>query len=305
MNQNYTIIKNQIKKFCFEKLKNNQEPLERFEKLVNSNTTMIENAVKPELISGAIIYSYLREYKLNGRGGITTKELAEYFKVKPQAITSKVFDVDCIVNRSAIFPEDEIEYEFIDIDRYEINEEYFDFLESSDADDFKKSEKILLSFIKKDPYFFDPYNVLHEYYLEQDQISKAFNIMAKGYEKAMEMILDNNGNFPTSMSWLYIENRHIIRLLYDFACMMWTNGDTENALTILRPLLKSNPTDNIGARYVIAAILDKIPSFYHFSEMFDDGTGYLNWEDQEQWFIKVATKHKKEFGWWFKEVEEF
>jgi len=305
MNKNYEIIKNQIKRFCFEKLKNNQEPLERFEKLANSSTTMIENAVKPQLISGAIIFSYLREYGLNGRGGITTKQLAEYFEVKPQAITSKVFDVDCIVNRSAIFPEDEIEYEFIDIERYEISEEYFDFLESSDADDFKKSEKILLSFIKKDPYFFDPYNVLHEYYLEQNMIEKAFDIMAKGYEKAMGIILDKYGNFPTSMPWGYIENRHIIRLLYDFACMMWSNGDNENALTILRPLLKSNPTDNIGARYIIAAILDKIPSIYHLSEMFDKEDGYLDWEKQEEWFVKVVKKNKKEFEWWFKEVDEF
>lgn len=40
---NLKLIKQQIRKFCFEKLKNNQEPLIRFEKLVNSNATMIEN----------------------------------------------------------------------------------------------------------------------------------------------------------------------------------------------------------------------------------------------------------------------
>ena len=96
---NHELIKKQIKRFCFEKLKNNQAPLERFEKLVNSSSNMIENAVKPEIISGAIIFSYLREHKLNGRDGITTKHLADYFGVKPQAITSKVFDVDCIVSR--------------------------------------------------------------------------------------------------------------------------------------------------------------------------------------------------------------
>lgn len=46
---NHELIKKQIKRFCFEKLKNNQAPLERFEKLVNSSSNMIENAVKPGL----------------------------------------------------------------------------------------------------------------------------------------------------------------------------------------------------------------------------------------------------------------
>ncbi len=49
---------------------------------------MIQNALKPELISAAIVYSYLRENKLNGKGGITIKDLASYFDVKPQAVTS-------------------------------------------------------------------------------------------------------------------------------------------------------------------------------------------------------------------------
>ena len=121
MDDNYKTIELQIKRFCFEKLKNNQKPLDRFYKLASSSNTMINNAVKPELVSGAIIYSYLREHGLNGRGGISTKYIADYFGVKSQSITSKVFEVDCVVNRSAIFPEDDVEeYEFIDIERFEI-----------------------------------------------------------------------------------------------------------------------------------------------------------------------------------------
>jgi len=142
MNENYEKIKQQIKRYSFEKLKNNKQPLQYLEELQDKNSTMIENAVKPELISGAIIYSYLRRNKLNGKDGITIKDLAEYFNVGKQGISSKVFDVDCIINRAAIFPEDE-KYEFIDIDRYEISEEYYEFLEDPVADDYIKSEKIL------------------------------------------------------------------------------------------------------------------------------------------------------------------
>ncbi len=148
MNNNYQIIKTQIRKFCFEKLKNNQKPLDRFETLNRKNNRMIQDVQKPQLLSAAVIYSYLRENGLNGKGGITTKDLAEYFEIKPQAVTSKVFDVDCIINPSAIFPEkDDGYYEFIDNDRFQVSEEYYKFLESSEANDYNKSEKILLSLI--------------------------------------------------------------------------------------------------------------------------------------------------------------
>lgn len=291
---NHDLIQHQIKRFCFEKLKNNQEPLERFETLVNSNSNMIENAVKPQLISAAIIFSYLREHKLNGRGGITTKQLAEYFEVKPQAITSKVFDVDCIVNRSAIFPEDLNEpYEFIDIDRFEVSEEYYEFLESPEADDYKKSEKILLKLIKQDPDFFDTYTVLHEYYLNSGKGTKAYNLMAKGYERAMGLLLNKNGRYPTSLPWGYVENRHIIRILFNFAALLWLNSDTKNALDIFNRLLKTDPDDNIGARYMIVAIHEGIKSLFEFEEMFNDENGNWDWQAQEKWFWKFQVSMKK------------
>ena len=58
METNYEKIKYQIKRYSFEKLKNNKLPLEYFEELYNTKPTMIQNAVKPELISAAVIYSY-------------------------------------------------------------------------------------------------------------------------------------------------------------------------------------------------------------------------------------------------------
>jgi tetratricopeptide (TPR) repeat protein len=290
MKTNYEKIKHQIKRYSFEKLKNNKLPLEYFEELYNTKPTMIQNAVKPELISAAVIYSYLRRNNLNGRDGITTKDLASYFGVGTQGITSKVFDVDCIINKTAIFPEDE-EYEFIDIDRFEIHEIYYDFLEDPIADDYRKSEKILKNMIKQDPYFFDPYTVLHEYYLNENKVQKAFNLMSKGYKNAIELIT-KNGKFPDILRWGFIENRHIIRVIFNFATLLWQADKKEEALDILTKLLKSNPEDNIGARYSILAILEGFESQEHLEEEFDEGDGYLDWQKQEEWFAKNAKKYK-------------
>ena len=108
----------------------------------------------------------------------------------------------------------------------------------------------------------------------------------------MRLVLDENGKFPTSLPWLYMENRHIIRVMFNFALLLWLNSDTKNALVILNRLLKSNPNDNIGARYMIVAILDGIKSNYELEKMFDNGSGYINWEAQEKWFLKAAKKYK-------------
>jgi len=256
---------------------------------------MIENAVKTELISGAIIYSYLRRNDLNGKGGITIKDLAQYFNVGKQGITSKVFDVDCIINRTAIFPKDE-EYEFIDIDRFEISEEYYEFLEDPVADDYKKSEKILKNMIKQDPYFFDPYTVLHEYYLNENKAQQAFNLMLEGYQKAKELI-EKNGKFPNSLKWGFIENRHIIRVIFNFAILLWSSNKKNDALEILQKLLKSNPDDNVGARFSILAILKGFKSQEDLEKQFDEGDGYIDWESQEKWFIDNYRKYK-EFAKW-------
>ena len=298
MNENYKIIKNQITRFSFEKLQNNQAPMERLEELYEKNKTMIHDALKPEHISAAVIYSFLREHKLNRKGGITIQQLAEYFDVKPQAVTSNVFDVDCIINRTAIFPEDNGYYEFIDEGRFESSEAYYEFLESTDSNDYKKSEKILLDLIKKDPYFLDTYTSLHEYYLENNQGSKAFDIMFKAHNKAISLIINKNEKFPDSLPWRSIENRHIIRAMFHFAAILWLNRDTKNALLIFQMLLKSDSNDNIGVRYMIVAMCEKVKSLYHFKEKFES-----DWQAQEEWFVKAVQKHKNVIGWWL-ELDE-
>ncbi len=289
---NYTQIKKDLQRYCFEKLKNNKQPMNYLEELNDKNSTMIENAVKPKLITAAIIYSYLRRNKLNGKNGIMIKDLAEYFNVGKQGISSKVFDVDCIINRIAIFPEDE-KYEFIDIDRFEISEEYYEFLEDPVADDYIKSEKILKKMIKQDPYFFDPYTVLHEYYLNENKMQKAYNLMLKGYKNATELI-EKDGKFPDILRWGFIENRHIIRVIFNFATLLWLADKKDDALEILLKLLKSNLDDNVGARYSILAILEGLESQEHLEELFDSGDGYSDWEKQEKWFVKNAKKYAKQ-----------
>lgn len=303
MTNNYKTIEHQLRKYSFEFLKVSQEPLNMFETLNETNPQMIIDAQKPNLLAAAIIYTYLKRNSLNGRGGITAKAVGEYFRVKPTAITQKTFDVEFrLYGMKDRLSKDE-KYEFIDRDRFEVNELYWEFLESPEADDVKKSIKALKSMIKKDANFFDPYITLHEYYLMDRDFKNAIKIIEQGFKRAIDLI-DNNGRFPDELPWGFMENRHIIRMIFNFAMFIWANDDKELALKMFMELLKSNHNDNIGARYSIVAILEGFNSQEEYEEQFEskDGMG-LEYEALEGWFYKSAEKHKDVIGWWL-DLEE-
>ena len=163
----------------------------------------------------------------------------------------------------------------------------------------KKSIKALKAMIKKDKNFFDPYITLYEYYLMDRDFKNAIKIMEQGFQRAIDLI-DKDGKFPDILNWGFIENRHIIRMIFNFAIFIWANDDDkEIALNIFMELLKSNPNDNIGARYSIVAILEGFESQDALEEKFEskDGMG-MDGMALERWFNKAAQKHIDIIGWW-------
>lgn len=195
-------------------------------------------------------------------------------------------------------------YEFIDdADRYEVQTVYWDFLESAEEDP-KKAIKALKKMIKQDANFFDPYITLSEYYAISGDHQESFNILKTGYELAMKMVL-KRGKFPDKLSWLFTENRHIIRIMYNYALKMWEIGEKSEALRVLQQLLASNTNDNIGARYAILALLKGYEDYEAWEEEFESADGYgLDAMGVEKWFNKFAQKYPEELGWWFDEVED-
>lgn len=304
MTDNYKTIEHQLRKYSFEFLKVSEEPLKMLEMLNDNNPHMITDAQKPNLLAASIIYIYLKQNNLNGRGGITAKDLGEYFGVKAPAISQKTFDVEFrLYGMKDYIAEDEV-YKFVDRDRFEVNELYWEFTESPEADDVKKSIKALKAMIKKDANYFDPYITLHEYYLMDGDVEKAIEIIEQGFKRAIDLI-DIDGRFPDELPWGFIENRHIIRMIFNFGMFVWANEDKDIALKIFMELLKSNHNDNIGARYSIVAILEGFNSQEAYEEQFESESGHgLEYMKVEEWFYKSAQKHKDVIGWWLDLEEE-
>jgi tetratricopeptide (TPR) repeat protein len=306
MSENYKTIEHQLRKYSFEFLKVNEEPLNMLLELHEIYPQIIENAQKANLLAAAIIYVFLKNNNMNGRGGITAKDVGKYFEVKSTAISSKASDVEFwLYDNHEYVLENDNANEFIDKDRFEVNELYWEFLESPEADDVKKSIKALKSMIKKDADYFDPYITLHEYYLMDGDFKNAIKIMEKGFKRAIDLI-DNNGKFPAELPWGFMENRHIIRMIFNFAMFIWANDDKDIALNIFMELLKSNHNDNVGARYSIVAILEGFDSQEEYEEQFESENGMgLEYEALEEWFEKSAIKYKDVIGWWLDLDEDF
>ncbi|MFN3467731.1 MAG: tetratricopeptide repeat protein [Candidatus Brocadiales bacterium] len=180
--------------------------------------------------------------------------------------------------------------------------QYYDLLERDlEPDQLKKGMRRL---IKKDPMFFDPYLELADILEEEGNHEEARKLLKDAYVKAVRLISDRNGNWPKALDWGFLENRHIIRAIARWAHELWGEGRPELALEIYRRLLKSNPNDNIGARYEILAIRMGYNSNYSEKLFSGIGPGFVDADKSDEWFEKNARKFPEEFEWWFKEVGE-
>ncbi|RLF39356.1 MAG: tetratricopeptide repeat protein, partial [Thermoplasmata archaeon] len=133
--------------------------------------------------------------------------------------------------------------EYIDKDRDKIRITYYDLMENIEVLERKDLEDKLRELINLDADFLDPYLILYEMYLEEDKKKKADEILDDAYSRAIKLITDKNGKWPDILDWSWSENRHIIRTILNKAMSLWDNGDTEEALNLLRKLLKTNPYD--------------------------------------------------------------
>jgi tetratricopeptide (TPR) repeat protein len=180
--------------------------------------------------------------------------------------------------------------------------EYYDFIDSEERS-FDKTEKKMKKFIQGDLSFLDPYLILFELYQNEMRLHEADEILERAYKIAIETITDKKGKWPDEMLWGHLENRHIIRTLLNKAMNLWLKGKNEDALDLLRKLLRSNPGDNIGARtYILAIRLGKRFDEFETQMMSDYGYGYDGKKMME--FEEKMKDFPDEFDWWFETVKE-
>ncbi len=190
--------------------------------------------------------------------------------------------------------------EFIDKNRIVINE-YYDIQDNFTGKNIKKTISALEKLIQKDPCFFDSYLMIFDLLNSSGKSKEAEEIIAVGYSNALDLILDEECNWPQKLEWGWIENRHIIRLFVNVGTTLWKKGKQEEALELFEKLLKTNPNDNAGVRFYILAILEGM-SLNVFNKKFDKG-GFYN-SEINVWFDEKVNTHKEYFNWWLRLFDE-
>lgn len=65
----------------------------------------------------------------------------------------------------------------------------------------------LQALIKKQPDYLDPYLLLCDVYAREKRYTQAGKILEKAYQRALALILDDQGRWPDEIPWLHHGNR--------------------------------------------------------------------------------------------------
>jgi len=96
--------------------------------------------------------------------------------------------------------------------------------------------------------------------------------------------------WPEELRWGILENRQYLRAICDKACVYHLEGNFQEAENLYRLLLKLNPNDNQGVRYLIAGMFAGL-SPEDVDKLFDKGNRQQNWDKLEEMVIEQNTKH--------------
>lgn len=195
--------------------------------------------------------------------------------------------------------------EFTDKNRT-VMDEYYEVTELFQAGQVSLTEtkQSLRQLIKIDKQFLDSYLYLAQIEYDAENYEDYSRLVWETYLKAVQMVANIDGDYPKSLLWGWLENRHIIRALCNFALLQWEQDHIRLSLEIYRKLLASNLNDNIGARYSILAIRLGYGSEYEALFLPDSGPIFgLDAKKMDAWFDANAAKFSNEFVDFFENVK--
>ena len=190
--------------------------------------------------------------------------------------------------------------EFVDRD-HRVMSDFYDLCERYNERNKVLIKRGLRRLIEEDPDFLDSYLMLYQILEDEGDFKEAEKVLDEAYRRAITLITDKDGSWPDVLEWGWLENRHIIRTILNKALLLWRKEKVEESLDLFRRLLKTNPNDNVGARYYILAIRMNM-GFEEFEDRFNKG-GYYDSEMMD-WFDRNYKSFPDEFSWWEKAIEE-
>ena len=111
----------------------------------------------------------------------------------------------------------------------------------------KKFKEVL----KHNPKYIDAINGLGSIAFERGRLADA----EKYYREAYRLTIEELGEaFSEELEWSILSNRPYLRAIHGLGLTLWRKGKANEALVIFEEMLRLNPNDNQGIRFLIPAI---------------------------------------------------
>jgi tetratricopeptide (TPR) repeat protein len=166
---------------------------------------------------------------------------------------------------------------------------YYDAMEYLNDRDVKTAKKLLEKAIKSNQNYVEAYVGMTAMYREIGNCKKVKEYADLAYKKTKLRF----PIWPKKMSWGIIENRQYLRAICDKATTSHVSNDLKEAEELYRLILKLNPGDNQGVRYLIAGMFAGL-SPREVDTMFNEGNGLQNWDK----LAKLLNEQNKKYKFW-------
>jgi tetratricopeptide (TPR) repeat protein len=229
--------------------------------------------------------NFLKEIELLMEKNIDPNDNSEYINEMKPSVAKSLELLWCEMVRSDYmesFAEDEDDEE--EVDKEDL---YYDAMDCLSAGDAEAAREFLSEAIEMDENYVGAYMGMTATYKfdgndvkEKEYADLAFALTCKKFPK-----------WPNEMIWGHLENREYLRAICDKAAVLHKEGKLSEAEELYRVLLKLNPNDNQGVRYLAAGLFEGI-SPDNIDKMFDEGNLTQNWSKLEKLVERENTKHK-------------
>ena len=177
----------------------------------------------------------------------------------------------------------------------EVQELYYDAMERLNAGDIKTAKKYLDKAIKLDADYVEVYVGMTAMYRQKRNRKKEMEYADLAFEKTRKKF----PVWPENMIWRIINNRQYLRAICDKATTSHHAKNLKEAEKSYRLILKLNPNDNQGERYLLAGLFAGLDP-QDIDDMFDEGNESQNWDKLGTLLEEQNEKH----NFWSEPVDE-
>ena len=114
-----------------------------------------------------------------------------------------------------------------------------------------EAEEAFLGVLATDPDHADALNALGTVAFHENRLAESETLHEKAFKIALKFY---KGKLPTHVDWPTPHDRTLLRAMHGAALVAFRRGDTKEAEKRLNAIVKLNPKDNTGARFLLADI---------------------------------------------------